>query len=466
MPLKKIRNLKNTLAFRLTFLYAGIFFLSALLIFSFCYYKIYTVTMDNLDEELIDEIEKYSSIMSEDGIEGVKEEIFEEGEEEDPEEEFYSLLTVNGDVLISTDLSSWGDIDVDDSLAKLQDGDIDHILHTLTIPENDYKARMVMAFIGPGVVLQIGETLEDAEIYLQIFRIWFLILLFIAMIFSSIIGLFMAKRALLDMEDVTNTALEISKGVYDKRVQVKDRFEEIKRLGGTFNNMLDRIQNLLKSMREVNDNIAHDLRSPLTRIRGAAEMSLMSERSPDEYKNTAISTIEECDRLIEMVNTMLEITEIESGISAPQTDELDVAKLIRDACELFRPIAMEKKITIMEDLPVKLIFRGDKRKLQRIISNLLDNAIKYTSESGTISISVKAKGKEIDIIFEDTGAGISEVEVPRIFERFYQCDRSRSKGGVGLGLSLVKAFTEAMNGSISVISTVNKGSRFAVTFPQ
>ena len=466
MFLKKIINLKKTLLFRLTVLYAGIFSLSALLIFLFCYFKIYSVTMDDLDSELLDDIQFFSSIFSEGGLEAVKDEIAGEGAKEDPEEEFSRLLTMKGEVVVSTDLSSWGVVDKKNNLGRLQDGGTDHIIQTLTVPDTDDKARMISAVIGPELVLQIGETLEDAEDYLEIFRNWFLILLFIVMIFSSLIGWFMAKRALLDMEDVTKTAFEISKGAYDKRVQIKDRFEEIRRLGGTFNSMLDRIQRLLKSMREVNANIAHDLRSPLTRIRGIAEMSLMNEKTVDEYKNMAASIIEECDRLIDMINTMLEITESESGISEPQIEELDVVKVIREACELFRPIAGEKNIDIQEEFPDVLSLIGDRKKVQRIVSNLLDNAIKYTPEGGSVSITAKAEHERVELIFEDTGVGISERDLPHVFERFYQCDRSRSRGGVGLGLSLVKAFTEAMNGTISVISTVDKGSRFAVSFYQ
>ncbi len=463
---KKIINLKNTLLFRLTIMYAGIFTLSALLIFLFCYFKIYSVTMNDLETELLEEMQMYSSLLNEEGLRGVKDEIVGEGEKEDPDEEFHRLLTSKGEVIVSTDLSSWGVADLNDSLSRLQNKKPDHVIQKLTVPGTDDKALMVSAVIGPGFILQIGETLEDAEDYLEIFRNWFLFLLFIVMIVSSIIGWFIAKRALLGVEDVTNTASEISKGAYDKRVQVKDEFEEIKRLGSTFNSMLDRIQGLLHSLKEVNANIAHDLRSPLTRIRGIAEVRLMNEPSIDEYKKMAANTIEECDRLIEMVNTMLEITEIESGISAPQIEELDLVKLIHGACELFLPIAEEKKIRIIKDLPKELNFRGDRKKLQRIISNLLDNAIKYTHEGGSVSIVTSADDTTIKIIFEDTGEGIAKAELPHIFERLYQCDRSRSHGGVGLGLSLAKAFTEAMDGTISVISDVNKGSRFAVTFPR
>jgi signal transduction histidine kinase len=382
MFLRKILNLKNTLLFRLTFLYAGIFTLSSLLVFFIFYFKIYTVTMDGMDEELLGEIEAYSSVMGEEGIEGVKTRIAEEAESEDPHEEFYRLLAVNGEVLATTDISSWGPVDIHDSLAKLSSDDVDHVFKTLTPPEQENKARMISAVIGPDVVLQIGETLEDAQEYLEIFRNLFLMLLIILMFLSALIGWFIARRALLDVEEVTETAAEISRGVYDRRVQVKDRFEEIKRLGNTFNIMLDRIQNLLKSMREVNDNIAHDLRSPLTRIRGTAEMSLMSEKSIDDYKNLAASTVEECDNLIDMINTMLDITEIESGVSEPKIENFDLVKLILEAYELFLPVAHEKKIKMKVDLPEKLDFRGDRKNLQRIVSNLLDNALKYTPEGG------------------------------------------------------------------------------------
>jgi signal transduction histidine kinase len=421
--------------------------------------------MENMSEELIDEVHEYSEIMSEDGLEGVKARIGEVFQFEDPKEEFYRLISSDGEISFTTDMSSWDSVGTDDSLAKLRRNEVDHILQTITLPEREYKARMITAFIGPGVVLQIGETLEDAENYLQIFRNLFLILLIILMFLSTLIGWVIARRALMDMEEVTDTAMEISGGAYDRRVQVKDRFEEIKRLGNTFNNMLDRIQNLLKSMREVNDNIAHDLRSPLTRIRGAAEMSLLNQGSIDNYKSMAASTIEECDNLIDMINTMLNITEIESGASESKIEKIDMAQLIHEACELFQPIATVKKIDISEKLPGNLSIRGDRRKIQRIVSNLLDNALKYTPEGGTVSISASVEEEKIRLIFEDTGIGISEADLPHIFERFFRCDISRTQEGAGLGLSLAKALTNAMNGTISVVSAVNRGSIFAVTFP-
>jgi signal transduction histidine kinase len=165
-----------------------------------------------------------------------------------------------------------------------------------------------------------------------------------------------------------------------------------------------------------------------------------------------------------MINTMLDITEAEAGVNSVKEEEFELVALIQKACELFRPLAEEKKINLKTDLPESLIMMSDRKKMQRIVTNILENALKFTPENGTVAVSAAARDGEVQIDFEDTGVGISENDLPHIFERFYRCDRSRSQGGVGLGLSLVKAYTESMNGTIRVESTLNQGSRLALRF--
>jgi len=282
---------------------------------------------------------------------------------------------------------------------------------------------------------------------------------------AAVIGWVLARHALKGVEEVTQTAIEIPKGSMDKRVEVKYRSYEIDRLANTFNGMLDRIQSLIKGMREMNDNIAHDLRSPLTRIRGMAEMTLMGKGSIDNYSEMAADTIEECDKLISIINTMLDITETEAGVGRFEYEQIDIADLIRSACELFNPIAEEKDIKILAILPDKLFIRGDRSKLQRLVTNLLENAIKYNKSGGSVTISVSQEGQQINLTFEDTGIGIPENDLPKIFDRFYRCDASRSEAGIGLGLSLVKAIARAFGGDIRVRSDPGKGSSFFVTLP-
>ena len=464
MFLRKLHNFKNSLLFRLTILYAVAFTVLSTIGFLIFYYRIYAVTMERLDFELLDKTRKYVALTKEAGLEGVLPEIADEAESEDPKEDFYRLFNFNGDILFTTDMSFWGTIDKKDILLKMQNEGLSYAIQNQAFEERDDKARMITAIIGPDSVLQIGESFEEVDEQLDVFFKLFSILVISLIIVSAIIGWLLARRATIDMQEVTETAEEISCGSYDRRVQVKGRYKEIERLSATFNRMLDRIQSLLNYMKEINDNIAHDLRSPLARIRGIAEMSLLKEKSIDAYKDMAASTIEECDTLIGMINTMLDITEAEAGVNGVKAEEFELVTLIREACELFRPITEEKKINLKTDLPESLTFKSDRKKMQRIVMNLLENAVKYTPEDGTIAVSAAAQNGEIRIEFEDTGMGISESDLPHIFKRFYRCDRSRSKGGVGLGLSLAKAYTESINGTIQVESTLNQGSRFALRF--
>ena len=465
MFLKKIKSLGGSLLFRLTILYTLAFTLLATISFAVFYYRIYAVTMERMDEELLEEIEYYTQYLAESGLSVLKERLSEETDAEDPEEEFYRLMDFKGNILITSDMSAWGPVDKTDVIAALESDEAEPVLQTITL-EDDVKARVIAAAVGPDIILQIGESLEEADEYLEIFRSLFILLTCILLIASAFIGWYLARRALTDMADVTRTAEDISRGEYDRRVEVKGQFKEIDRLGMTFNHMLDRIQILLRSMKEINDNIAHDLRSPLARIRGIAEITLTDDKSMSGYKEMAINTIEECDCLIELINTMLDITEAEAGVNGAKATEFDLVVLISDACELFRPVADEKKLDLAVNLPESILFWGDIKKMQRIVTNILENAIKYTPEQGTVTVSAVAQNGQVQIVVKDSGIGISGKDLPHIFERFYRCDRSRTQGGVGLGLSLAKAFAKSMNGKIEVNSTMSVGSIFTVSFAQ
>lgn len=466
MSLKIIKSLGGSLLFRLTLLYTLAFTLLAILSFAVFYYRIYSVTMERTDEELLGEINYYSQFLAESGLAGLQKRLIQETDAEDPEEEFYRLINFNGEVLTTSDMSAWSSVDWADVIVELKATEINHIFQTVTLAEDDGTARVISAVIGQDTILQIGESLEEADEYLGIFLNLFSILTGVLIIASAFIGWYLARRALTDMADVTRTAEDISRGEYDRRVEVKGQFKEIDRLGMTFNHMLDRIQILLRSMKEINDNIAHDLRSPLARIRGIAEMTLTDDKSMSDYKEMAINTIEECDSLIEMINTMLDITEAEAGVNGAKVTEFDLVVLITDACELFRPVADEKKLDLAVNLPESILFWGDIKKMQRIVTNILENAIKYTPEQGRVTVSAMAQNGQVQIVVKDSGIGISEKDLPHIFERFYRCDRSRTQGGVGLGLSLAKAFVKSMNGKIEVSSTMSMGSIFTVSFAQ
>jgi len=247
---------------------------------------------------------------------------------------------------------------------------------------------------------------------------------------------------------------------------VKERGDEIDQLAMTFNEMLDRIQVLIAEIRQMGDDIAHDLKSPLTRIRGMAEIALTTGKSAAEYEAMAASVIEECDRLLSIINTMLMIAKTEAGVEKPARDKIDLAELVREACELFGTTAEDRGLTLSCDVPKGCVIAGDARMLQRLLANLLDNAVKYTPAGGRVEVSLAAiVGGGATLAVKDTGVGISAEDLPRIFERFYRGDRSRSEAGTGLGLSLARAIARAHGGDITVQSRPAEGSTFVVTLP-
>jgi signal transduction histidine kinase len=246
-------------------------------------------------------------------------------------------------------------------------------------------------------------------------------------------------------------------------VPVKKRADEIDQLALTFNQMLDRIETLVTGIKEMSDNIAHDLKSPITRIRGIAEVSMTSGSSLQEYESMAAGTIEECDRLLDMINTMLIISRTEAGVNQLDCQTLNIAHLVRDACDIFQSPAEDKGLTLAYNGSENISIYGDIRLIQRMVANLLDNAIKYTPAKGRVDVSVATDADQlVQIAVRDTGRGISAKDREHIFERFYRCDPSRSQAGTGLGLSFARAVARAHNGQISVTSAVGEGSTFTV----
>jgi heavy metal sensor kinase len=468
MSLKKnLLKIRHTLAFRLTLWYAGIFMFSACLAFFFFYLLITSVIRQQTDQGLSSEVRTFSSILSTQGTEAVKRQAFLEAQAAGEKKIFFRLLYITGQVFSSSNMSYWRDIGINKRAVNhlLKDGT--PFFDTINIPDRKHKIRVLYAIIGPGMMLQLGQSMENHTRIIEIFRRVFIITMAILFVLAVVAGWFMARRALVGVEAVTQTARRISDGSLEKRVPVKKGMDEIDQLAITFNQMLDRIQKLVTGIKEMSDNIAHDLKSPITRIRGIAEISLTAGSSLRDYEGMAASTIEECDRLLEMINTMLMISKTEAGVGQFDRRKMDIAGLVRDACDLFQSPAEDKGLKLVCKVPENFSIYGDMRLIQRMIANLLDNAIKYTPSNGSISVDIRSKDNQSALIaVKDRGIGISEQDLPHIFERFYRCDPSRSQAGTGLGLSFARAVARAHYGDITVTSTPNKGSTFTVIIPK
>jgi heavy metal sensor kinase len=308
--------------------------------------------------------------------------------------------------------------------------------------------------------------MENYTRFIEVFRKIFITTMAILFLLAAGVGWFMARRALAGVEMVTQTARRISNGNLQERVPVNKREDEIDQLAQTFNQMLDRIQTLVTGTKEMSDNIAHDLKSPITRIRGMSEVTLTTGVSLDDFETMAAGTIEECDRLLDMINTMLVISRTEAGVSSLEKKEIDISAVVRDACDLFQSAAEDKRLTMVCQADEKISVDGDIRLIQRMIANILDNAIKFTPPGGRVDVSIDTNDNQgVKIKVADTGIGISPNDLSQIFERFYRCDPSRSQTGTGLGLSFARTVARAHGGDISVTSSQGHGSTFLIILP-
>jgi heavy metal sensor kinase len=460
-----IRRLRRTLAFRLTVWYAAIFTASSLLAFFVFYLQIASILRERTDEDLLDDIEEFSALFGDKGIDEVKQTMILEAKNDGEKDVFYRLLSTDGKPLGSSELFLWGQLSVSQSALRRIAKDAKPVFETLDVEGRRHPARTVYAYIGADTILQIGISLEDDDEFLAQFRQIFGATIALVMGLAGVLGWFMAKRALTNVEEVTRTARAISASDLEQRVPVKGQADEIDRLATTFNDMLDRIQSLVIETKQMTENIAHDLRSPITRIRGMAEMALTSGKAIDDYETAAASTVEDCDRLLEMINTMLYISQTEATAEKLTTEDVDVTRMVRDACELFLPVAEDKGVNLIVDIGTDVKVRGVLQGLQRMLANLIDNALNYTPPPGTVTVSVSREEEHGIIAVKDSGIGISQDDLPHIFRRFYRCDRSRSRPGTGLGLTLVEAIVHAHRGQIAVTSAPNAGTTFTVSLP-
>lgn len=465
MFLKSLIRLKNTLSFRLTLWYAGIFTVSSLAIFIVLYVLLVSAIQRRTDESLLEETEELSLLLATTGVDQIMLYFSFESSLDGGDKIFFRLLKPNGEVVASSDMKFWKDVKVEKNVLAQMNEPTSRILKTETIKGMRYPVRIIYNATGTGLVVQVAKSLEDDIRFFESLRYIFSSLFIVLLAISSVVGWFMARRALLGVEKITETAIEISSGSLEKRVAESGRGEELDRLALAFNNMIDRIQALMKEMSDMTDNIAHDLRSPITKIRGAAEVTLTTGKSLGEFQAMASNTIEESDRLIGMINTMLDISEFEAGAGQFSVEKIDVPQLMESACDLFQPVAENKEINLALNLHADCYVQGDLQSLQRMAANLLDNALKYTPCGGSVEVACHCENGRVVISVSDNGIGISEEELPHIFKRFYRCDRSRSELGDGLGLSLAQAIAQAHGGHIAATSQLSVGSTFSVSLP-
>jgi len=465
MPSKKKNSFFRTLTFRLTLWYGGLFGVLGLVVFLVVYLSLGANLKKRTDEGLIHTATEFEALYDTHGIQALMSEFQREAHSRGIGRVFFRLLSPHGKALGTSDMGPWVALDGKDlQTPVLPEGGT--AFRTISVSGHQDKVRLIFKRTAHGNVIQIGTTLRDNDLLMEKYRETFGTALSILLLCGGVVGWFMARQAMSGVRKVSQAASQIGKNDLSHRVSVGNEGQEIDDLARAFNEMLERIEILVRELKDVSDNIAHDLRSPITRIRGIAETTLTGKQSVPEYQEMAATVIGESDRLVDMINTMLEIAQTDSGVAEFSMKPVDMRHIIEDAADLFLPLAEDKDIGLKTSvMSAPLIVLGNRAKIQRVIANLLDNAIKFTPPGGKVMVSAGRDDSKATIAIEDTGTGILADDLPHIFERFYRCDKSRSTPGNGLGLSLALALVHAHGGDITVASSPGKGSAFTVSIP-
>ncbi len=343
----------------------------------------------------------------------------------------------------------------------------------LIFPSKDGGSIAVRALTAPIIengqvryVIQVAAPLRPLQRELgHLKRVVFLRVPIVVLI-ASLAGLFLVHATLSPVNKMVNSIRGIKPDNLKVRIEVPDTNDEITRLAETFNKMLEGLDKSFTSQRQIVQDISHELKTPLTVLRGQIEVALKKKRSPDEYEEVLHSGLEEIDKIRRIVDSLLILARLDSHGLTMELKPVEMGAMIKSVADEIHVLSDSKNISFHFSPKEKVFINANDIHMRRLFMNLLENAIKYTPEGGSVRVDIKPDGRLVNVDINDTGIGIAEKDLPYIFDRFYRVDRARSGGeGFGLGLSLVKSIVQAHRGDIRVRSLPGVGTTFSLFFP-
>jgi heavy metal sensor kinase len=460
MSLKPLKPIRNTIGLRLTLWYSGILILSVMFLFGLTYFLLSASLKDSDQTSIRLKLEELASIYQTSGITAMEREVAAEKKFEKKPAFFIRLVGPRDRTRILALPYQWVELD----LKKLEKSTAAQtsMLIRLPLKNNAYQMEIQSVRLADGYLLQVGKSNEERTKIMGHFRSVFIWVVVPLILCGFIGGAFVAFRALRPIRSLIDTVRSIESGQMNARVPSLQTGDELDELSMLFNEMLSKIESLINGMGAALDNVAHDLRTPMTRFRGMAEIALQSGQKPENLREALSDCLEESERILDMLNTLMDISEAETGAMKLNLSKIDVSGMIENVVELYRYVAEEKGVELSARTGKGLCVSADPARISQALANLLDNAVKYTPAGSRIELEAFRQQGHVVMKVKDFGIGILQDELPKIWDRLYRGDQSRSQKGLGLGLSLVRAVVQAHNGSVEVFSEPEKGSTFQI----
>lgn len=460
MSFAKIRHLLDPLPVRLTSLFAGTTFLALAASWVVLFLVIRGQMLRNADHYLIEEAHECLTLYQAKGLPALEEEIRNETASQGTRDIYFRVVRDDGSIVAESNAVMWKDMIPFFAFDRGAGG----VPAGSQRPANQPPARYISCMLDAHTMVWIGLSLRieyrliretTTNIGLIMLALW---------LATVVLGALLSRRALSGIKVLRDAARGLADGQLAQRVPVAGRQDEVYHLSRAFNEMAEKIQQLMDTMRQTNDNIAHELRSPITRIRSRAELALTTAQDAALLREATADSIEECDSLLTLINTMLEIGELESGVSRLPVKKINLNAVVTDVCDLFLPVAEDLKVHLHCQIEGENGVCGNLPKLQRMISNLVDNAIKYASHPGEVWVELRHAEAGPQLSVRDSGPGIPSEEVPHIFQRFFRGRNGMNLPGNGLGLSLVRAVAQMHQAVVSIDSSTQRGTTVSVQF--
>jgi heavy metal sensor kinase len=379
-------------------------------------------------------------------------------------DEFFEIIDNKGQVLITSLTTESGRWPLDsETMLKAFKG----FPQFSTLNFRGLNYRVLYFPINGEKILRIVLSLGEIEGSIRGLRNLFLFSLPFVISLSFAASWFLSGNALAPIVKIRSLASQVREGRLGKRIEMEAKGKEIQDLVIMFNEMLDGIQYSVEAQKRFTAAVSHEVRSPLTSLRGNIEVALRKKRTPEEYEDLLKTNLSDIIRLSRITDNLLFFTKADNNIIEVRKQWFEVAHLFQNIVERLKYRASSAGITIFESYQDGLEMCGDLDLLEQAFSNIIENAINYTPSGGIITVSSKKEDQRIMISISDTGIGIPEDEIPHLFERFYRVnkERSRKSGGTGLGLSITEWVVNAHGGKIGVKSTPGSGSEFITSFP-